>query len=59
MMGEGVASCGDAQYRVKYSNFTMDDELLNLMDEMDNAVPLTVDLLHLKVKVLSCSGHLN
>jgi hypothetical protein len=59
MMDDGVTNSGPAQYPVKYSNFTTDDELLNLTDETDNAVPLIADLFHLKVKALSHSAHLN
>ena len=43
----------------KYSNFTLDDNLLNLMGEMKNAVPLILNPFHLKGKMLCCIGHLN
>jgi hypothetical protein len=39
MMDDRTASFGDMQYTVKYSNFTLDDRLLNLMGEMNNAFP--------------------
>jgi hypothetical protein len=43
----------------KYSNFTLDDKLLNLMGKMNNAVPLILNTFHLKGKMLCHIGHLN
>jgi hypothetical protein len=41
MMDDRSANFGAAQYTVKkYSNFTLDDNLLNLMGKMNNAVHL-------------------
>jgi len=40
MMDERVDNFGAVQYPVKYSNFTLDDKSLNLIGEMNNAVPL-------------------
>jgi hypothetical protein len=59
MMDDRTANFGAAQYTAKYSNFTLDDKLLNLMGEMKNAVPLILHPFHLKDKMLCCIGHLN
>jgi hypothetical protein len=50
---------GAAQYPGRYSNFTLDDKLLNIMDEMNNAVPIILQPFHPKGKMLCCTGHLN
>jgi hypothetical protein len=59
MMDDRSANFGAAQYRVKYSNFPLDDKLLNLMDKMNNAVPLILNPFHLKGKMLCHIRHLN
>ena len=40
VMDERTPNFGGEQYTVKYRNFTLDDKLLNLMGEINNAVPL-------------------
>jgi hypothetical protein len=57
MMDDRTANFAAAQYTVKYSNFTLDNKLLNLMGEMNNAVPLILNPFHLKCKMLCCFGH--
>jgi len=42
-MDERTANIRAVQYAVKYSNFTLDDKLLNLMGKMNNAVPLILN----------------
>jgi hypothetical protein len=59
MVDDGSANFGAAQYAVKYSNFTLDDKLLNLMGKTNNAVPLILTPFYLKGKMLCCIGHLN
>jgi hypothetical protein len=59
MMDDRTAHFGAAQYTIKYSNFTLDDKLINLMGKMNNAVPLILNPSNLKGKMLSHSGHLN
>ena len=59
MMDDRTANFAAAQYTVKYSNFTLDDKLLNWMGEMNNAVRLILNPFHLKHKMLCHSGHLN
>jgi len=54
-----TANFGAAQYKVKYSDITLDDKLLNCMDEMNNAAPLILNHFHLKGKMLCHIGHLN
>ena len=56
-MVDRTVNFGAAQYTVKYSNFTLDDKLLNLMGEMKNA--LILNPFHLKHKMLCCIGYLN
>jgi hypothetical protein len=58
-MDDGTANFEAAQYPVRYSNFTLDDELLSLMGEINNAVPLILHPFHPKGKMLCCTGHLN
>ena len=52
MMVDRTANFGAAQYTVKYSNFTFDDELIKLMHKMNNAVPLILNPFHLKGKMM-------
>jgi len=59
MVDDSSANFGAAQYTIKYSNFTLDDKLLNLMGETNNAVRLILNLFHLKHKTLCHIGHLN
>jgi len=59
MMDDRTANFRAAQYRVKYSNFTSEDKLLNLIGKMNNAVPLILNPFHLKGKMLCHNGHLN
>ena len=59
MMDDRSANFGAAQYTVKYLNFTLDDKLLNWMGKMNKAVPLILNPLHLKGKMLCCMRHLN
>jgi hypothetical protein len=59
MMDDRTAYSGAAQYTVKYSNFTLDDKLLDLMGKMNNAVHLILNPFHLKGKMLCHIGHLN
>ena len=59
MMDDRTANFAAAQYAVKYSNFTLDDKLLNWMGEMNNAVRLILNSFHLKHKMLCHIGHLN
>jgi hypothetical protein len=42
MMDGGAANFGAEQYPIRYSNFTLDDKLLNLMDKIHYAVILIV-----------------
>ena len=56
-MVDRTVNFGAAQYTVKYSNFTLDDKLLNLMGEMKNA--LILNPFHLKHKMLCCIGYLD
>jgi hypothetical protein len=58
MMDDRSANSGTVQYAVMYSNFTLDDKLLNLMGKMNNAVPLILNPIHLKGKMLCHIGHL-
>jgi hypothetical protein len=58
MMDDRTANFGAAQYTVKYSNFTLDDKLLNLMGKMNNTVHLIINPFHLKGKTLHPIGHL-
>jgi len=59
MMDDRSANFGAAQYTVKYSDFTLDDKLLNLMGKMNNYVHLILNPFHLKGKMLCHIGHLN
>jgi hypothetical protein len=59
MTDDRVDNFGAVQYAVKYSNFTLDDKLLNLMSKMNNAVPLILNPILLKGKMLCHIGHLN
>jgi hypothetical protein len=59
MMDDRTVNFAAAQYAVKYSNFTLDDKLLNLMGKMNNAAPLILNPFHLKGKMLCHNGHLN
>ena len=52
MMDKGKANFGDAQYLSRYSNFTLDDKLFNLMCKTNNAVPLILHPFHPKGKML-------
>jgi hypothetical protein len=58
-MEDRTPNFGAAQCTVKYSNFTLDDELLSLMVKMNNAGPLNLNPFHPKGKMLSHIGHLN
>jgi len=58
MMDGGAANFGAVQYQGRYSNFTLDDKLLNLMDKMNYGVPLIVHPCHPKGKALCRTGHL-
>jgi hypothetical protein len=59
MTDDRTANFGAAQYTVKYANFTFDDELLNLMVKMNNAVTIILKTFHLKGKTLCHIGYLN
>jgi len=59
MMDGGAANFGAAQCPLKYSNFTLDDKLFNIVCEMNNAVQLTLHPFHPKGKMLCCTAHLN
>jgi hypothetical protein len=59
VMDDRSANFGAAQYAVKYSNFTLNDKILNLMGKTNNAVPLILNPFHLKGKMLCHIGHLN
>jgi len=59
MMDGGAANFGAVQYPGRYSNFTLDDKLFNLMCKMNNAVPLILQPFHPKGKMLCSTGHLN
>jgi len=59
MTDDRRANFGAAHYAVKYSDFTLDDKLLNLMGKMNNAVPLILNPFYLKGKMLCHIGHLN
>jgi len=59
MMDGGEANFGAAQYLHRYSKSTMNDKFLNLMGEMNNAVPLILHPSHPKGKMLCSTGHLN
>jgi len=50
------ASVVSSNYPLKYSNFTLDDELFNLMREMNNSVPLILHPFHPKVKCCAALG---
>jgi hypothetical protein len=52
MMVDRTANFGAAQYTVKYSNFTLDGKLFNLMGKTNNAVPLILNPFHLKGKMM-------
>ena len=58
MMGGAVANFEAAQYAGRYSNFTLDDKLLNIMDKIDYAGPLFLHPLHTLRKTLCHTGHL-
>jgi hypothetical protein len=58
MMDGGAANFGAVQYPGRYSNFTLDDKLLNLMDKLNYAVALIVHPCHPKGKTLCWTGHL-
>ena len=58
MMDGGEDNFEAAQYPGRYSNFMLDDILLNLMDKMNYCVPLIVHPCHLKGKTLCRTGHL-
>jgi hypothetical protein len=59
VMDDRSANFAAAQYAIKYSNFTSDDKLLNLMGKMNNAVPLILNPFHLKGQIMCHIGHLN
>jgi hypothetical protein len=59
MMYGGAANFGAAQYQGRYSKFTLDERLFNLMCKMNNAVPFILHPFHPKHKMLCCGGHLN
>jgi N-acetylglutamate synthase/N-acetylornithine aminotransferase len=59
MMEGRTPNFGAALCAVKYSNFTLDDELLSLMVKMNKAGPLNLNSFHPKGKMLSHIGHLN
>jgi hypothetical protein len=59
MMDGGAANFGAAQYPGRYSISNLDDKLLNLICEMNNAVPLILHPFHPKDKMLCHIGHLN
>jgi len=58
MLDGGAANFAAAQYPGRYSNFMLDDKLLNLMDKMNYGVPLIVNPCHPKGKTLCRTGHL-
>jgi hypothetical protein len=58
-MMDRTANFGAEQNAVKYSNFTLDDKLLSIMEEMNNAVPLILNHFHPKHKMLCHTGHWN
>ena len=58
-MVDRTANFGAAYCAGKYSNCTFDEELIQLMRKMNNAVPLILNPFHLKRKMLCCIGHLN
>jgi len=57
LMDGGAANFGAVQYPGRYLDFTLDDELLNFMCAMNNAVPLILHTFHPKGKMLCCIGH--
>jgi hypothetical protein len=59
MMDGGAGNFGAVQYPDRYSNFTLEDKLLNFMCEMNNAVPLILHPFHPKSKMLCRIGRLN
>jgi hypothetical protein len=59
MVDGGEANFGAAQYTGRYSKSRLDDKLLNLMCEMNNAVTLISHPIHPKHKMLCHIGHLN
>jgi hypothetical protein len=59
MMDDRTAEFGAAQYVVKYSNFTLDDNKLYLMGKIKNAVTLISNPFRMKGKMLSHIGNLN
>jgi len=58
MMDGGAGNFVAAQYTGRYSNFMLDDKLLELMDKINYCVPLIVHPCHLKGKTLCRTGHL-
>ena len=59
VMDKGKANFRAAQYPGRYSDFTLDDKLINLMCKINNAVPLILHPFHEKDKMLCCTGHLD
>jgi len=52
MMDDRTANFEAVQYAVKYSNFNLNDKLLNLMGKMNNAVQLILNPIPVKGKML-------
>jgi hypothetical protein len=52
MMDDRTANFEAVQYAVKYSNFNLNDKLLNLLGKMNNAVQLILNPFPVKGKML-------